>query len=231
MRERMAVDLAAVRELAAMGLSEEEVLVELDALDGIPAAIPGFMRAWLLGRAMGRGRIKRAAYEQALAGNVKAIALVLKWLDDAPPEEEARRGARGGGNYRGRNHGDDDAAWDDDQDEPPPDDIFDEGAIVVRSIEHPNGAIEKYALRDDEAPSPRHPDEFPLRALPAGSAVQERMRRRNQAIRDAAGITEPMVSGGPLPNPTLPAPGQTPPFSDRLPHAMPGSETWVGSGG
>jgi hypothetical protein len=51
------------------------------------------------------------------------------------------------------------------------------------------------------------------------------MRRRNQAIRDAAGITEPMVSGGPLPIPTLPASGQAPPFSDPLP------PTQVGSGG
>jgi hypothetical protein len=218
----MALDLDVVRELAALGLAPEEVLAELGAFGEDPAALPGFSREWRLGRAMGRARMKRAAYERALAGNVKAIALLLEWLDDSPPEEkeqERRRSRPAGREDAGYDGGDED-----DGDEPP-DDIFDEGAIVVRSIEHPNGSIERYALRDPAAPSPRHPDEFPLKALPAGSAVQEQMRRRNQAIRDAAGITEPMVSGGPLPIPTLPASGQAPPFSDPLP------PTQVGSGG
>jgi hypothetical protein len=216
----MAVDLDVVCELAALGLAPEEVLAEVGAFGEDPAALPGFAGAWRQGRALGRARMKRAAHERALAGDLKAIALLLEWLDDSPPEEakQPRRAGR-------QDDRDPDEEDEEDERDEPPDDIFDEGAICVRSIEHPNGSIERYALRDPAAPSPRHPDEFPLKALPAGSPVQDQMRRRNQAIRDAAGITEPMVSGGPLPIPTLPASGQAPPFSDPLP------PTQVGSGG
>jgi len=217
MRKAMAVDLDAVREAAALGMTVEEVLAELEAFDLDPAAIPGFAREYQLGRALGRARMRRVTAERALAGELKAVLLMMDWLDDSPPEERAQRA--------GRDDDDDDA---EDEGEESPDGIFDTGALAVRSIGFPDGTIERYALRDRGAPSPRHPDEFPLKALPAGSPIQEQMRRRNQAIRDAAGITEPMVSGGPLPEPRLPQRGQAPPFSDPLPFTAPDSGSPAG---